>query len=52
MWVWGQLLWCPLQRSNKPYIESIIRPVFLRMRKEFSPCRFNWEENPEGRLGQ
>ena len=48
--------WMPscgaLQRSNNTYIESIMEPVFLRIRKRFSLCGFDWEENPEKELRQ
>ena len=41
-----------LQRSNSTYIESIMEPVFLRIRKSSSLCGFDWEENPEKGLKQ
>ena len=41
-----------LQRNNNPYIESIIENFFLRIRKRFSLCGFDWEENIEKGLSQ
>ena len=40
-----------LERSNNPYIESIVEP-FLRIKKGSSLCGFDWEENPEKGLRQ
>ena len=41
-----------LQRNNNTYIESIMEPVFLRIRKRSSLCGFGWEKNPEKGLRQ
>ena len=41
-----------LQRNNNTYIESIMEPVFLRIRKRSSLCGFSWEKNPEKGLKQ
>ena len=41
-----------LQRNNNTYIESIMEPVFLRIRKRSSLCGFSWEKNPEKGLRQ
>ena len=36
-----------LQRSNNPYIESIMEPALLRIRKRSWLCGSDWEENAE-----
>ena len=41
-----------LRRSYNTYKESIMEPVFLRIRKRSSICGFDWEENPEKGLWQ
>ena len=41
-----------LQRNNNPYIESIMETLFFRIRKRFSLCGFDWEENIEKGLSQ